>query len=78
MFSNNLDLVRELVEHLSFSSVLINDSSDFRFDDMPFGGFKSGSVGREGVRFAIQEMTQTKTVCFAPLKDRVMTLSEEL
>ena len=32
--------------------------------DVPFGGFKYGSMGREGVRFAIEEMTQTKVVCF--------------
>ena len=31
---------------------------------MPFGGFKYDSMGREGVRFAIEEMTQTKVVCF--------------
>ena len=37
---------------------MINDSSDYRFDAMPFGGFKYGSMGREGVRFAFEEMTQ--------------------
>ncbi|MNY66746.1 Sulfoacetaldehyde dehydrogenase [compost metagenome] len=43
---------------------MINDSSDFRFDGMPFGGFKYGSLGREGVRFAIAEMSQPKVICF--------------
>ncbi len=43
---------------------MVNDSSDFRFDAMPFGGNKRGSLGREGVRYALQEMTQTKVVCF--------------
>jgi len=42
---------------------MINDSSDYRFDAMPFGGFKYGSLGREGVRFAYEEMTQPKVVC---------------
>ena len=42
---------------------MINDSSDHRFDAMPFGGFKYGSMGREGVRFAFEEMTQPKVVC---------------
>ena len=42
---------------------MINDSSDYRFDAMPFGGFKYGSMGREGVRFAFEEMTQPKVVC---------------
>ena len=43
--------------------VMINDSSDYRFDAMPFGGFKHGSMGREGVRFAYEDMTQSKVVC---------------
>ena len=42
---------------------MINDSSDYRLDAMPFGGFKYGSLGREGVRFAYEEMTQPKVVC---------------
>lgn len=31
---------------------------------MPFGGTKRGAMGREGVRFAIEEMSQTKVICF--------------
>jgi glyceraldehyde-3-phosphate dehydrogenase (NADP+) len=31
---------------------------------MPFGGVKSSGLGREGVKFAVQEMTETKVVCF--------------
>ena len=51
-------------DSLEASGVMINDSSDFRFDAMPFGGYKRGSLGREGVRYAIQEMTQSKVICF--------------
>lgn len=43
--------------------VVLNDSSDYRFDAMPFGGATYGSMGREGVRFAYEEMTQPKVVC---------------
>lgn len=42
--------------------VMVNDSSDFRLDAMPFGGAKFGSMGREGVAFAYEEMTQPKVV----------------
>ena len=42
---------------------MINDSSDYRFDAMPFSGFKYGSMGRERVRFAFEEMTQPRVVC---------------
>ena len=41
---------------------MINDSSDYRFDAMPFGGAKYGSTGREGARFAYEQMTQPKVV----------------
>ena len=44
---------------------MINDSSDYRVDGMPFGGAKYGSMGREGVRFAFEEMTQPKVVCIS-------------
>ena len=48
---------------LEAGGLMINDSSDYRFDAMPFGGFKYGSMGGEGVRFAFEEMTQPKVVC---------------
>lgn len=37
---------------------------------MPFGGFKYGSLGREGVRFAFEEMTQPKVVCIKRTRHR--------
>lgn len=48
---------------LEAGGVMINDSSDYRVDSMPFGGAKYGSMGREGVRFAYEEMTQPKVIC---------------
>ena len=41
---------------------MINDSSDYRLDAMPFGGFKYGSLGREGVRFAMEDMTEIRNL----------------
>ncbi|WP_190814573.1 aldehyde dehydrogenase family protein [Saccharopolyspora pogona] len=63
IFTANLDRALSAAQLLEASGVMINDSSDYRFDAMPFGGFKYGSMGREGVRFAYEEMTQTKVVC---------------
>ncbi|WEK61922.1 MAG: aldehyde dehydrogenase family protein [Candidatus Microbacterium colombiense] len=59
------DLARALrvSEALDAGGVMINDSSDYRIDSMPFGGSKYGSMGREGVRFAYEEMTQPKVTC---------------
>jgi len=64
IFTNDLAKAQKAIKALEFSGVMINDSSDYRFDAMPFGGYKYGGLGREGVKFAMQEMSQTKTVCF--------------
>ncbi|MBB4277627.1 aldehyde dehydrogenase family protein [Rhizobium mongolense] len=63
IFTNNLSDALEAAGRIDAGGVMINDSSDYRFDAMPFGGFKYGSMGREGVRFAYEDMTQPKVVC---------------
>ena len=63
IFTNDLHAALKAADELEVGGVMINDSSDYRFDAMPFGGFKYGSLGREGVRFAYEEMTQPKVVC---------------
>ncbi|KQX02944.1 aldehyde dehydrogenase [Ensifer sp. Root423] len=63
IFANDLNDALEAAGRIDVGGVMINDSSDYRFDAMPFGGFKYGSMGREGVRFAYEEMTQPKVVC---------------
>ncbi|MGB0901757.1 aldehyde dehydrogenase family protein [Halocynthiibacter sp.] len=69
IFSNDLRVIQTAIETLDVGGLMINDSSDFRFDGMPFGGSKRGSIGREGVKFAVEEMTQTKVVCFRRLAE---------
>jgi glyceraldehyde-3-phosphate dehydrogenase (NADP+) len=65
IFTKSIDNAMKAVSELNFGSVLINDTSDFRVDFMPFGGMKSSGLGREGIRFAIEEtMTEIKTVIF--------------
>jgi glyceraldehyde-3-phosphate dehydrogenase (NADP+) len=63
IFTNDLSTAMSAARRIEAGGVMINDSSDFRFDAMPFGGSKYGSLGREGVRFAYEEMTQPKVVC---------------
>lgn len=64
VFTNDLRKAHKAANALNFSGVMVNETSDFRFDGMPFGGFKRGGVGREGVGYAVREMTQEKTVAF--------------
>lgn len=52
------------VRRLAVGAVIVNDSTDYRLDVMPFGGTKMSGIGREGIRFASQEMTETRVVCF--------------
>jgi len=68
IFTNDLEGALEAASQIDAGGVMINDSSDYRFDAMPFGGFKYGSMGREGVRFAYEDMTQPKVVCINRLK----------
>lgn len=68
IFTNDLATAMSAARRIEAGGVMINDSSDYRFDAMPFGGFKYGSLGREGVRFAYEEMTQPKVVCLNNLR----------
>ena len=63
IFTGSLDTALEAAGRIDAGGVMVNDSSDYRFDGMPFGGSKYGGLGREGVRFAYEEMTQPKVVC---------------
>jgi glyceraldehyde-3-phosphate dehydrogenase (NADP+) len=42
----------------------VNDTATFRVDAMPYGGTRDSGIGREGVRYAIEEMTERKTLVF--------------
>lgn len=53
------------VERLDVGGVLVNDTSIFRTDHMPYGGNRMSGIGREGVRFAVEEMTNLRMVCLS-------------
>lgn len=64
IFAERLRDALDAAARLDAGAVIVNDSTDYRLDVMPFGGMKASGVGREGVRFAVQEMTETRVVCF--------------
>ncbi|WP_222314428.1 aldehyde dehydrogenase family protein [Rhizobium leguminosarum] len=68
IFTNNLADALDAAKRIDAGGIMINQSSDYRFDAMPFGGFKYGSMGREGVRFAYEDMTQPKVICITRLQ----------
>lgn len=64
IFTRDLQTAFRAVSELHVGGVMVNDSTDYRIDAMPFGGVKGSGLGREGIRFAVQEMTEPKVVCF--------------
>ncbi|GAK00035.1 LOW QUALITY PROTEIN: aldehyde dehydrogenase [Geomicrobium sp. JCM 19055] len=64
VFTTSLQTAHNTIRDLHVGGVMINDSSDFRIDAMPFGGTKGSGVGREGVYDAMVEMTEQRVVCF--------------
>lgn len=64
IFTKNVDSAFRAVHELEAGGVMVNESSDYRIDGMPFGGVKGSGLGREGIKFAIQDMTEPKVVHF--------------
>ncbi|KIL25313.1 hypothetical protein C2W58_04004 [Bacillus pumilus] len=62
IFTNQLDVALHAAKELETGGVVINGTSNFRLDHWPYGGIKRSGLGREGPRFAIEEMTETKMI----------------
>lgn len=60
VFTRNLDSAFYAFNELNVGGVVINDTPSFRVDSMPYGGVKDSGLGREGVRYAIEEMTELR------------------
>ncbi len=67
IFSNNFDTIQYAFNHLEVGGVIVNDVPSFRVDHMPYGGIKDSGLGREGIRYAMNDMTEEKVmVYFSP------------
>jgi acyl-CoA reductase-like NAD-dependent aldehyde dehydrogenase len=60
LFTQNMNRIMRAFEELEVGGLQVNDVSTFRVDQMPYGGVKGSGVGREGPRYAIEEMTEMK------------------
>jgi glyceraldehyde-3-phosphate dehydrogenase (NADP+) len=60
IFTNNLKKAFHAYEMLDVGGVIVNDIPTFRIDHMPYGGVKESGFGREGIKYAIEEMTELK------------------
>jgi acyl-CoA reductase-like NAD-dependent aldehyde dehydrogenase len=62
VFTNDVNRVFKAVRRLNFGGVIVNDTPNFRADHMPYGGNRQSGLGREGVRFAMEDMTNIQMV----------------
>jgi glyceraldehyde-3-phosphate dehydrogenase (NADP+) len=61
VFTHDLRRAFEAIDRLDVGGVMINDYPTFRVDHTPYGGMKDSGLGREGVKYAMDAMTQIKT-----------------
>ncbi|MEO0073948.1 MAG: aldehyde dehydrogenase family protein, partial [candidate division WOR-3 bacterium] len=64
VFTRDVNRALRAAEELNVGNVYINDSATFRADHQPYGGIRDSGIGREGPRFAIEEMTDIKFISF--------------
>lgn len=62
VFTRDIDRVLNAIERLNFGGVIVNDTPAFRADHMPYGGNRQSGLGREGVKYAMDEMTNIQLV----------------
>lgn len=64
IYTDNIHTALTAAEKLHVGGVMINDIPTFRVDHMPYGGVKESGFGREGLKYAVEEMTELKLVVF--------------
>ncbi|MBT6457303.1 MAG: aldehyde dehydrogenase family protein [Gammaproteobacteria bacterium] len=62
IYSNNHEQIKSISKSIQVGGVMINEGPDFRAEHVPFGGIKKSGLGREGVRIALKEMSETKVI----------------
>jgi acyl-CoA reductase-like NAD-dependent aldehyde dehydrogenase len=60
VFTHNVDEFKTAYQGLQFAAVLMNSAPGFRVDQMPYGGVKSSGLGREGIKYAMEEYTEMR------------------
>jgi acyl-CoA reductase-like NAD-dependent aldehyde dehydrogenase len=60
VFTNNMKNAMYAFDNIEVGGVVINDISTYRLDSMPYGGVKQSGFGKEGVKYAIEEMTERR------------------
>ncbi|WSG11242.1 aldehyde dehydrogenase family protein [Nonomuraea sp. NBC_01738] len=66
VFTTSLRTAFAAIEEIEAGGVVVNEVPGFRADNMPYGGVKDSGIGREGPRFAIEELTVTRMAIIRP------------
>lgn len=64
LFTQNINIVRQAFNDIEVGGLMVNDVPTFRIDHMPYGGVKQSGFGREGLRYAMEEMSELKLLTF--------------
>jgi glyceraldehyde-3-phosphate dehydrogenase (NADP+) len=64
IFTENIRWAFEFVRRMEAGNIMVNWAPNWRADLMPYGGLKESGMGREGPKYAIEEMTDSKTIVF--------------
>ena len=62
VFTSDYGNAMKCAQEIEAGTVFVNKQSTFRTDNMPFGGFKNSGVGKEGIKYAVEELTKTKLI----------------
>ena len=62
IFTRDIHKILEAWDHLDVGGIVVNDVSSYRVDNMPYGGVKDSGLGREGIRFAMEDMSEIRNL----------------
>ncbi|SEH83779.1 Acyl-CoA reductase [Halobacillus karajensis] len=64
VFTNSMEKAFDAAERIEVGGVMINDIPSFRVDHMPYGGVKNSGIGKEGIKYSVEEMMNLKMIGF--------------
>ena len=73
IYTSDFSIIHRAMHELDFGGVIVNDTSRYRVDRMPYGGTKASGSGTEGVRYSIEQMTKERLVVLKPAAAPVAT-----